>query len=313
MEPFISVVIPAYNASKTIDRAIKSVFGQTYLNTEIIVIDDGSTDDTAQRVKSYGNKVKYIYQSNAGAGAARNLGVDASKGEWIALLDADDEWHPRKIELQLKYIQAVPDIVLVSNNPLIVRDCQDVPFPEVSKEDKNSFFIWKHSEFLRRNKMHTSSVLIKREVYQSVGGCDPSLINAQDRDLWLKVLYRGIGICVNLPLTKYHHMGGSLSRNVVRRFRCDITLIDRWDNRISNSLDIDKRIPVSFFKRNKYAVLYTMVFKLLKLGMDKDAKSFWQELRCFHGIEYPFLPILPWNYFKFICWLDGVRKKIKYG
>src|SRR5690348_3025712 len=100
----ISVIIPAYNAANCIQRAIDSALAQTLPPREVIVVDDGSTDETPRLVVSYGERVHLIQQSNAGPGAARNRAVRASRGEWLAMLDADDSWLPQKLERQLAYI-----------------------------------------------------------------------------------------------------------------------------------------------------------------------------------------------------------------
>jgi len=104
----ISVVIPAYNAAGTIGRALDSVIAQTHPAREILVVDDGSTDRTAQVVSEYGGRVEYLYQDNAGPGAARNAGIRAAHGEWIAFLDADDEWLPHRLALQAELLQRDP-------------------------------------------------------------------------------------------------------------------------------------------------------------------------------------------------------------
>ncbi|MHC5139531.1 MAG: glycosyltransferase family 2 protein, partial [Planctomycetota bacterium] len=98
----ISAVIPAYNAAKYIARSIDSVLAQTHPVDEIVIVDDGSTDNTAAIIKDYGDKVRYIHQPNAGVSAARNTGIEAATGNWIAFLDADDEWLPEKIKRQVE-------------------------------------------------------------------------------------------------------------------------------------------------------------------------------------------------------------------
>ncbi len=112
----ISVVIPAYNIEQYIARAIDSVLAQTLLPDEIIVVDDGSTDRTGEIVKSYGEQVRYIYQENAGLSAARNTGIHAAKGQWIALLDGDDKWLPEKIAEQVDFLKRFPELKWVSCN-----------------------------------------------------------------------------------------------------------------------------------------------------------------------------------------------------
>ena len=100
----VSVVIPAYNACEYIGRAIESVLGQTRAADEIIVVDDGSTDGTGTQVKKFGERVRYIHQENSGPSASRNAGVLAAKSEWIAFLDADDEWLPKHLQLQTELL-----------------------------------------------------------------------------------------------------------------------------------------------------------------------------------------------------------------
>ena len=101
----ISVVIPAFDSEATIARAIESVLAQTYKDYEIIVVDDGSKDGTGDAVRAFGDKVNYIYQENAGVSVARNTALAAAKGEWIAFLDADDQWLPDKLEKQMQLLE----------------------------------------------------------------------------------------------------------------------------------------------------------------------------------------------------------------
>src|SRR5215467_8142244 len=99
--PLVSVVIPAYNAGAYIEDALDSVFRQTFPRLEVIVVDDGSTDDTRSRLEPYRSRIHYVWQTNNGSGAARNRGIDVSSGDYIAFLDADDLWSPEKLQIQL--------------------------------------------------------------------------------------------------------------------------------------------------------------------------------------------------------------------
>ena len=112
----ISAVIPAYNCEKYISRSIDSVLNQTHPVDEIVVVDDGSTDDTAKAIGGYGDKVRYIHQQNAGVSASRNAGVEAARGDWIAFLDADDEWSPERIQSQVELLRDNSHLVWVSGN-----------------------------------------------------------------------------------------------------------------------------------------------------------------------------------------------------
>ncbi len=112
----ISVVIPAYNAGRYIGRAIDSVLAQTRPAEEIIVVDDGSTDNTAEIAGAYGDRIRFIRQENAGASVARNTGIAAATGNWIAFLDADDEWLPEKLRLQTEHLERNPDLTWTTAN-----------------------------------------------------------------------------------------------------------------------------------------------------------------------------------------------------
>ncbi|MHC4386164.1 MAG: glycosyltransferase family 2 protein, partial [Planctomycetota bacterium] len=105
----ISVVIPAYNIEDYIERAIDSVLAQTRQPEEIIVVDDGSTDATAQKIKAYGDQVRYIHQANKGLSGARNTGIRQAQNEWVAFLDGDDEWLPEKLQLQSELLTRNPE------------------------------------------------------------------------------------------------------------------------------------------------------------------------------------------------------------
>ena len=109
MKPKISVIIPTYNRAGILNRAIQSVFNQTFRDFELIVVDDGSTDDTARSVASLPS-IKYLSQNHSGVSKARNLGIEHARGEWLAFLDSDDKWLPEKLERQINYANAHPEI-----------------------------------------------------------------------------------------------------------------------------------------------------------------------------------------------------------
>jgi glycosyltransferase involved in cell wall biosynthesis len=207
----ISAVIPAYNAGAFISRAIESVLAQTRRADEIIVVDDGSTDDTAEQAQKYGDQVRYIYQENAGAGAARNTGIKAARYEWIAFLDGDDEWLPEKLRLQLELLQRNPDLVWVTSNYYRCLCEENRRSPDIataratrllgSKEYSNNFF----SIFLQDAYGCTDTIMVKREVLEETGGFRAGQRNAEDMDLWWRIACRQpkIGF-VNQPLVVYH-------------------------------------------------------------------------------------------------------------
>ncbi len=210
----ISVVIPAYNAGKYVGRAIDSVLAQNRAADEIIVVDDGSTDDTAEVVGGYGERVRLIRQANAGASAARNAGIEAASGEWIAFLDADDEWLPKKLAIQCKHLERNPDLVWTTGN--YVRcycsgggredDLGGVRLAEAKqalggREYFESYF-GAHSSFAGG---WTGTMLIRREVLLEAGMFLPGQARINDMDMWFRIAYLRpkVGF-VTRPLAIYH-------------------------------------------------------------------------------------------------------------
>ncbi len=140
-DPLISAVIPTYNYGHFVTAAVRNVLAQTYRNLEVIVVDDGSKDNTRERLAPYLDRIRYVYQENQGPSAARNTGIRSATGEWVALLDSDDLWHPRKLELQVKYLQAHPEVGLLGSDrvydlhgdwPRVHDEPEDAPGPSRS-------------------------------------------------------------------------------------------------------------------------------------------------------------------------------------
>jgi glycosyltransferase involved in cell wall biosynthesis len=139
MKPFVSVIIPTYNSAQFICDAVDSVLAQTYKNVEIIVVDDGSTDRTANFLKNYPNHLIYRYQANQGVSSARNLGVRMARGQRVAFLDSDDLWLPKKLETQVRFFSRNPEAVICQTEEIWIRNGRRVnpqnkhrKFPETS-------------------------------------------------------------------------------------------------------------------------------------------------------------------------------------
>ncbi len=190
----ISVVIPAYNAGRFIRRTIDSILAQTYAADEIIVVDDGSTDDTGEVVKSYGPKINYIYQKNAGDGPARNTGIKAAKNNWIAFLDHDDEWLPEKLELQMALLNRHPDLRWCGTN--YYKSCfqQQAPVGNAKALEKamdnreyfDNFFSAIHENGC---SLITATMIVHREVFEQVGVFDSCWLRWADLDMWWRIAY----------------------------------------------------------------------------------------------------------------------------
>ena len=207
----ISAVIPAYNAETYIARAIDSVLAQTCPVDEIIVVDDGSTDKTAGIARSYGDKVKLIQQPNAGVSAARNTGIFAATGDWIAFLDADDEWLPNKIEWQVENLKRHPDLKWTTGN-YIECLCDENRKAEHTTTQRCMAYLRGKDIFdsyfqaiLLCQWGHTDCMLIQKKVFDEVGTFTTDLAIAEDIDVWLRIAYHypTVGFVAE-PLTIHH-------------------------------------------------------------------------------------------------------------
>jgi glycosyltransferase involved in cell wall biosynthesis len=205
----ISVIIPVYNRMATIERAIDSVLSQTVTPYELIVVNDGSTDGTEQILKRYSDRIIIITQGNRGVSAARNAGIKIAKGDWIALLDSDDEWLPKKMEYAVEFIRENRQSKIFQTEEIWVRNGKRVN-PKV-KHKKNSGMIFKES--LSLCLISPSAVVIKKELLDEVGGFDENLAVCEDYDLWLRITKKyPAGLDERMGIIKYGGHEDQLSR-----------------------------------------------------------------------------------------------------
>ena len=178
----ISVIIPTFNRKETLKRAIQSVLMQSYTPYEIIVIDDGSDDGTKEWLKDNYPNVKYIYQMNSGVSSARNKGIKFARGDWIALLDSDDEWLPSKLKDQANEIELNPAAKFLHTNEIWIRN--GVRVNQMKKHKKYGGYIFE--KCLDMCRISPSSVLIKKDIFDEIGMFDETLKVCEDYDLWLR-------------------------------------------------------------------------------------------------------------------------------
>ena len=189
-----SVIIPVYNGSETIARAIDSVLWQSHTALEIIVVDDASKDNTAEIVQSFGDRVKFIQKvDNGGSSAARNKGMDVAKGDYIAFLDADDIWHKDKLMLMNNILISKPDITLFYH-PYTQESIADKQLPEDIVVYKFPFV-----KLLPSNPIATSCIVIKNN---PAFRFETSMRYMEDLDLCLQVGYKYKIFMINIPLTQ---------------------------------------------------------------------------------------------------------------
>lgn len=179
----VAVVIPTYNRAHLIRRAIKSVIAQTRCPDEIIVVDDGSTDNTESLLTSEFPDIRYIKQDNQGVSAARNTGIRQSTAQWIAFIDSDDEWLPSKLEKQCKALATDAESLICHTNEIWIRDGRRVN--PMKKHNKSGGWIFRHC--LPLCAMSPSSIVINRSLFDRVGLFDEMLPACEDYDLWLRI------------------------------------------------------------------------------------------------------------------------------
>ncbi len=195
-KPLVSVIIPTYNRGWIVKEAIDSVLAQDYENFELIVVDDGSTDNTAQLLQGYGRNLTVISQPNCGVSAARNRGIAAAAGQLVALLDSDDLWLPGKLSRQVAFFEAHPQALINQTEEIWIRN--GVRVNPGRRHRKPCGMIFERS--LALCLVSPSAVMIKKSLLDTVGGFDESLPACEDYDLWLRISCRHPVHLIDTPL-----------------------------------------------------------------------------------------------------------------
>ena len=243
------MVVPTFDRASVLSRALDSVIEQTRLPAEVIVVDDGSTDATAELVESRFPGVRLLRQENRGVSAARNRGIEASRGEWIALLDSDDEWRPRKLERQLSALEAQPDLRICHTDEIWIRKGRRVNPRQIHA--KHGGWIFEHC--LPLCAMSPSSIVIHRSIFEAVGMFNEALPACEDYDLWLRICSRYPVLYLDEPLVvKYGGHEDQLSSRIwgLDRYRiqalekvlCDGSLSD--DDRESAAAMLLQKVDI---------------------------------------------------------------------
>ena len=182
-KPLVSVIIPTYNRAWILREALDSVQAQTFKNIEVIVVDDGSSDDTLGLLEDYGNSIQRLQQKNQGVSAARNRGIAAARGTYVAFLDSDDLWLPDKLAVQIAFFQSNPQALICQTEEIWIRKGRRVN-PK-KRHQKPSGMIFEPS--LELCLVSPSAVMLKRSLVDEIGGFDENLPACEDYDLWLRI------------------------------------------------------------------------------------------------------------------------------
>ena len=205
--PKISTIITAYNCAETIVQAIESVLGQSMQPEQVIVVDDGSSDESLSKILSFGDQIIVISGTNQGPSAARNRGIERASNQWVALLDGDDAWHKDKLALQLSAAADHPEAIVIATE--WARSTDDL---EATEHATLSMLF--ASDIAVLNRFQTSTVLVRRDALVTCGGFDPDLDSAEDWDLWLRLSQSGPSALIRSPLVFYRDNPLGVSKDI---------------------------------------------------------------------------------------------------
>jgi len=216
----VSIIIPAYNYARFLGCAIDSALAQTHPCCEVIVVDDGSTDNTAAVAARYGSRIRYIYQKNAGLSATRNTGIKAASYPYLAFLDADDELQPEMVSACMQAFSKLPgDYGVVASASI-----------KLLRIDENGWLVdggtpahkrggdreIKSRDLLLKNRFMPSSLIVKRSVFDDCGQFDTTLRSSEDRDMWIRVGVRYRIHLLSTPMVRIRRHSSNMSNNAVR-------------------------------------------------------------------------------------------------
>lgn len=292
--PTVSVVIPAHNAADCLGQAIDSVLAQTYADLEIVVVDDGSTDETVCVAESYGQPVLCLRQQRHGVATARNRGIRASSGRYVAFLDADDLWRPEKLEVQLPYLELDPATGLVCSDWALERGGVSVTSSAFSKRAAvASGYLFRR--VVRDSFLLTSTVIVRRSCLDEAGYFDESFPTSEDMDLWLRLSYRHPIAVAPVPLTIKREGGGGLSSDRRAATVCRIRLFEKALGNLRNLKTQDRRLICHVLSKNYFDLGYhdfnRMAWKEARGSLLSSLKYQWTRIRALRCLLATYLPV----------------------
>jgi glycosyltransferase involved in cell wall biosynthesis len=283
--PLVSVVIPTYNRSGYVVEALDSVLRQTYPNYEVVVVDDGSTDDTCEVLKPYSGHIRYVRQENLGAGAARNLGVSQARGEYVAFLDSDDMWEPEFLAATMEAFKKFPEARMVTTNFKVINAEGETVVAKIGKRSPNSFFTT--AGLLDEDWRTIGMPVAHRESLVSAGKFKEWKVG-EDVNMWLRFSLRfpiaHVPRC--LQIHRYHKENDAIE-NYVAFVEQDILSLKKFVEEHA-SLILDKNHPPCLHRMVTY-VHRNRVYLHLCNGRLKEARAcLWPAIR--------YAPFRPKNY-----------------
>ena len=265
--PLCSIIIPTYNCAQYLCNAIDSALNQSYPNIEVIVVDDGSTDNTKEILQKYQGRIIVLSQENKGVSAARNVGIAISKGEYLVTLDADDRWHYHRLKEVLTFMHSFPNYSAVFTNYHIVNNL----YEKICLYDNGNRYIPKNITFnyLLKKTIPFVMLVFKRELINKYGVYDESLKFAGDYELWLRMVRNGALIgYLDSPLAEYMIRDNSITNTYHSDYRKVFKIIFKNQN-------------LSPLKTSYYSTLhyFYIIYYLAKKKLRQIFKSFKRSVR----------------------------------
>ena len=302
---FVSVIMPAYNSREYIAEAIHSVLDQDYRDLELIIVDDGSTDGTAEEALKFGDRVKVLVQKNAGPAAARNRGVKAANGQFLAFIDSDDVWMPGKISAQVSYLKNNSDVGVVFGRlvrwyPNELGAFLPPPFPTTISSDNiivHEESGWIYPEMLLDSVIWIVSALIRKEIWIALEGLDESLRTGEDYDFFI----RSSRICkmdeLNLYVA-YYRIHPACTTHVIRTENNECLVLMRALKRYGIAAPDGRKVSSNLLHKRLYKLNFDHAYRHFWYGDSKIAIRYftfalehaqWKALKC---LTYLFLAYL---------------------
>lgn len=308
----ISVVIPAYNASSHISETIESILRQSSPVGEIIVIDDGSTDNTCEILDKYNESIRLIKKENGGVSSARNLGIREAKGSWLAFVDSDDVWHPDKISLQVSALNLNENCILVYSGfkawspdeaGKYIEPKELFVYKPSLKIDEN-LSGWIYHLMLLTNYVLTSSCLVKKSSVCDVGLFDESLPVAEDWKLFIKLSRQGEFIKIDSPLVLYRQTHSSLTKSLSSKDYAS-ELIDSFIDKYGYENHIGQRAKSLDLSKRRFQTRFNYGYLAMKLGLYRKAFLSIFKAVCHYPFYFNAWVLLVFCFFRILTGLGG--------
>ena len=285
MLPLVSVILPVYNGQTYLAQALDSALVQDYPNTEFIVVDDGSTDGTAEVLRGFGNRIHVLHQANGGPQRARNAGLAAARGEYIAFLDADDVWLQGKLSAQVAHLQANPEVGACcfrwhvwptdSDGHFRLPEFAARPVSNVREDAQKSG--WVYSRLLFDCELLTTAVMLRASTVHAVGVFDVDLPCGEDYDYWLRVSQVAPVSRLEPAGALYRVVAGSVSRRA-RRDNEELMVIQRAVQRFGLSDPAGNRVDETRLRERIQALIFQHGYLHLKRGDPAIALAAFKEV-----------------------------------